>query len=92
MDIDKKTYAEHVKERMAVLKECDHQLFTEIAEGLKSVGWKEEGGSPVFRLLHKQDAAIKVFRNEEAPQVIKICFSAEPEETVEKNEEVENPS
>lgn len=76
------TYAEHVKKQMLnVLKDCDHQLFIEVVEGLKRVGWIEEGGSTSFRLLHKDDAAIKVFRNEESPQVIKICFSAEPEES-----------
>lgn len=79
---EKLTFAEHVRKRMATLKDYDHNLFVEVVEGLKRVGWIEEGGSPTFRLLHKDDATIKIFRNEEAPKVIKVCFSAEPEEEI----------
>lgn len=77
----KLTFAEHVKKQMATLKDYDHKLFEDIVDGLKHEGWVEEGGSPTYRLLHKYESgAIKIFRNEEAPAVIKICFSAEPEE------------
>lgn len=43
----------------------------------------KEGGSTTFMLLHQADAAIKIFRHAESPGVIKICFSAEPEEVKE---------
>jgi len=77
---EKKSYADHVKKQMATLLPHDHRLLDEIVEGLKDEDWVEEGGSPTFRLLHKQGAAIKIFRAADAPQVIKVCFSAEPEE------------
>lgn len=76
------TFAEHVKNQMVVLTKYDHELFKQIVDGLVSMGWHEDGGSPTYRLLSKDEAAIKIFRNEEAPKVIKICFSAEPEEEV----------
>lgn len=85
-DINKeesKTFAEHVKKQMATLKDHDHKLFQQLIDGLVTIGWNEDGGSPTFRLLSKDDACIKVFRSEEAPAVIKICFSAEPEDKVE---------
>ena len=78
-----KTFAEHVKEQMSTLEEYDHELFADVISGLRYKGWTEEGGSPTFRLLHKNDAAIKIFRHAESPQVIKVCFSAEPEEKFE---------
>ena len=73
------TYAEHVKKQMATLTDGDHELFEAMVQGLLCLGWIEEGGSPTFRLLHKGGAAIKVFRNEEAPKVIKTCWTAPPE-------------
>lgn len=64
---------------MAKLQPYDHELFESTVQGLVNVGWKEEGGSPIFRLLHNNDgASIKVFRSEEAPAVIKICWTAPP--------------
>ena len=91
---EKKTYAAHVKEQMATLLPHDHQVFEEIVWGLVKEGWKHEGGSPTYGLLNKQGAAIKIFRDAEAPQVIKICFSAEPEESKgdEREEKENNPS
>jgi len=74
------TYAEYVRMSMEELTEADHKLFEATIQGLIKVGWKEEGGSPIFRLLHKDGASIKVFRNAEAPKVIKTCWTAPPEE------------
>ncbi len=74
------TSAEYVKEQMLTLNAFDHDLFTDMVEGLKYKGWVEDGGSPTFRLLHNADAAIKIFRHADSPAVIKVCFSAEPEE------------
>lgn len=76
----KVTFAKHVKAQMATLKDHDHKLFAQIVNGLVAEGWKEDGGSYVYRLLSKDGFAIKVFRHAESPQVITICFSAEPEE------------
>lgn len=87
---ESKTLAKHVQEQMAALKDYDHKLFDQIVEGLVTEGWKENGGSPTYRLLEKEDVAIKVFRNEEAPAVIKICFSAEPEEVKVEEEKTES--
>lgn len=87
MEEDKdQTYAGYVKEQMATLKEYDHKLFEDIVDGLKGKGWKVGGGSKTFRLLDKEDAAIKIFRHAESPQVIKVCFSAEPKEVVNEEE------
>lgn len=86
---NQQTYSEYVKKQLATLKSYDHHLFADLVCGLKHEGWTEEGGSNVFALLHLDDRAIKVFRHAESPQVINICFSAEPEETDERKE---NPS
>ena len=89
---EKKTYAAHVEEQMATLLPHDHRLLDDIVRGLYEEGWQEEGGSPTFRLLCKPGAAIKIFRDADAPQVIKICFSAEPEHEVsDEREEAEKP-
>lgn len=88
---NQQTYAAYVKKQMARLKEYDFSLFQDIVLGLRRLGWLEEGGSPTFRLLHKGDAAIKIFRHTESPQVISICFSAEPEESkTDESEETSN--
>ena len=79
---ESKTYAEHVKEQMITLKHYDHELFEDIVCGLRAQCWQEEGGSKTFRLLHKDDVTIKIFRDAEVPVVIKICFSAELEKMV----------
>ena len=81
---EKKTFAEHVEERMATLLPHDHRLFAYIVDGLVGEGWLEQGGSQTYRLLYKGDSTIKIFRDEKAPTVIKICFSAEPEEVDEE--------
>ena len=83
---ESKSYADHVKEQMSTLRLHDHGLFDDVVEGLKYKGWVEEGGSPTFRLLHKEDFVIKIFRHAEAPAVIKICFIAEPEVTDSRRE------
>lgn len=77
---EKESYAVYVAEQYETLKDYDHNLFNELVKGLVTEGWTEEGGSGVFRLLNKQGAAIKIFRDADAPAVIKVCFSAEPEE------------
>jgi len=77
---ENKTYSEYIKQRMATLKDYDHKLFEDIVNGLKKEGWKEEGGSEVFRLLNKGGSAITMFRNAEVPEVIHIRFSAPPME------------
>jgi hypothetical protein len=81
---EEKTYSDYVKEQMATLKDYDHDLFDGIVKGLVKEGWVQKGGSKTFRLLDRQGAIIKVFRDAETPGVIKICFSAEPEEEDEK--------
>ncbi len=77
--LEEKTFSAHVKEQLETLKDYDHELFEEVIQGLVRFGWKEEGGSGVFRLLHRGGASIKIFRNEDAPEVIKMCWSAPPE-------------
>ena len=76
---EKKTHAAYVKEQMKTLLPHDHHLFDELVKGLMTEGWKEEVGSVTYRLLNKQGADIKIFRHAESPEVIKVCFSAEPE-------------
>jgi len=74
------TFAEHVKKQMATLKDCDHKLFNDVVQGLLARDWKDGGGSRSFALLNKEGSSIKVFRDPDVPEVIKICFSAEPED------------
>lgn len=76
-----KMFAEHVIKQMASLENYDHVLFECIIQGLTQFGWKEDGGSDTYRLLNypTRGCAIKVFRNEEAPEVIKIAWTAPPE-------------
>lgn len=76
---NKEKEAKTYTEQMETLSEYDHNLFEDIVQGFTLSGWKEEGGSPTFRLLNKNGASIKIFRNEDAPEVIKICWSAPPE-------------
>lgn len=83
MEADKKkdrSFAEHVRERMETLKDYDHELFEEVVQGLVRFGWKEEGGSGVYRMLSRGGASIKIFRNEDVPETIKVCWTAPPED------------
>jgi len=75
----KKTYAQYCEEQWAKLTPIDHILFNNITNGLRKMGWREQGGGKTFRLLTKFDATIKIFRQAESPDVIHICFSAPPE-------------
>jgi len=77
---NKGSYANYVRSRMSVLKDHDHGLFDDVVNGLRKEGWLLEGGSNIFAILFKRDSAIKIFRNEDSPGVIRICFSAPPEE------------
>jgi len=80
------TFAERINEQVALLKDYDHKLFQQVIDGLVTVGWNEDGGSQTFRLLSRDEASIKVFRDAKVPAVIKVCFGAEPEEDDEKKE------
>ena len=72
-----KSFAEYVKSQMDLLKDYDHELFEEVCQGLVLNGWKELGGSNIFRLLSKKDGcSIKVFRNADMPFVILVNFTA----------------
>lgn len=70
-------------EIMSNVQEYDHELFEEIVQGLCTQGWKQEGGSPTFRLLNKGDVGIKVSRLRlcgRHTQTITIAWTAPPEE------------
>jgi len=76
---ENKSYSDYVKEQLATLKDSDHKLFDDVVNGLNVVGWTDCGGSDNFRLLNLGDLSIKVFRDPESPEVIRICFAAQKE-------------
>lgn len=84
------SHNDFVKNQMAALKISDHRLFDDVVRGLHMKGWIEKGGSENFRLLSREgeDSTIKVFRDSESPEVIKICYTAPPEN--EESEEKKN--
>jgi len=73
-------YNDYVNEQFSKLVDHDHELFAGVVKGLVKEGWILDGGSKTFALLCNGYSSIKVFRSPECPEVIKICFSAPPEE------------
>ena len=70
------SYSQYCKKQFASLNSDDHALFRSILKGLCVIGYNDEGGNDsTLHYLSRGSSGIKIFRQAETPEIIRICYS-----------------